>query len=195
MRELMAVEYVSLDGVIQAPGFDGEDREGGFTRGGWTQPYMSDHRRYNEELYPTAGAFLLGRKTYALFAEYWPKVTDEDDLIARALNRRPKYVVSRTLSEVKWKGTTILDGDAAAQVATLKEGAGKAIFLVGSSELAQTLMEHDLIDVYQLWVHPVVLGLGKRLFRDGGPSTTLMLIDSRTTSLGIVIQTYRTTRT
>jgi dihydrofolate reductase len=181
--------------VIQGPGFDREDVEGGFTRGGWIQPYMADHRRYNEELYPTAGAFLLGRKTYEIFGHYWPKVTQEDDLIARALNTRPKYVASRTLSKVEWKGTTILSGDLPAQVAKLKEEPGKPIFLVGSSELAQTLIDHGLIDLYHLWIHPVVLGEGKRIFRDGGPTRTLQLVDSRTTALGLVIQTYRTLKT
>ena len=191
----MAVDYVSLDGVIQGPGFDREDVDGGFTRGGWIRPYIADHRRYGDELYPTAGAFLLGRRTYEIFAEYWPTVTKEDDLIARALNTRPKYVASRTLTKVEWKGTTILSGDVAAQVAALKQESGKTIFLVGSSALAQSLMNLDLIDVFQLWIHPVVLGQGKRLFRDGAPNRTLKLIDSRTTSLGVVIQTYRTMRT
>jgi dihydrofolate reductase len=191
----MAVEYVSLDGVIQGPGFDREDVDGGFTRGGWVRPYMADHRRYGDELYPTAGAFLLGRRTYEIFAAYWPTVTDDGDLIARALNTRPKYVASRTLSDVTWDRTTILAGDVAAQVTKLKEGSGKPIFLVGSSDLAQDLMRHGLIDIYQLWVHPVVLGEGKRLFRDGGPSRTLKLTDTRTTSLGLVIKTYRATRT
>jgi dihydrofolate reductase len=195
MREVMAVDFVSLDGVIQGPGFDREDVDGGFTRGGWIRPYIADHRRYGDELYPTAGAFLLGRRTYEIFAEYWPTVTKEDDLIARALNTRPKYVASRTLTKVEWKGTTILSGDVAAQVAALKQESGKTIFLVGSSALAQSLMDLDLVDVFQLWVHPVVLGQGKRLFRDGGPNRTLTLIDSRTTSLGVVIQTYRTIRT
>jgi dihydrofolate reductase len=195
MREVMAVDYVSLDGVIQGPGFDREDVDGGFTRGGWIRPYIADHRRYGDELYPTAGAFLLGRRTYEIFAEYWPTVTKEDDLIARALNTRPKYVASRTLTKVEWKGTTILSGDVAAQVAALKQESGKTIFLVGSSALAQSLMDLDLIDVFQLWIHPVVLGQGKRLFRDGAPNRTLKLIDSRTTSLGVVILTYRTMRT
>jgi dihydrofolate reductase len=195
VREVMAVDYVSLDGVIQGPGFDREDVDGGFTRGGWIRPYIADHRRYGDELYPTAGAFLLGRRTYEIFAEYWPTVTKEDDLIARALNTRPKYVASRTLTKVEWKGTTILSGDVAAQVAALKQESGKTIFLVGSSALAQSLMDMDLVDVFQLWIHPVVLGQGKRLFRDGAPNRTLKLIDSRTTSLGVVIQTYRTMRT
>jgi dihydrofolate reductase len=195
MREVMAVDYVSLDGVIQGPGFDREDVDGGFTRGGWIRPYIADHRRYGDELYPTAGAFLLGRRTYEIFADYWPTVTKEDDLIARALNTRPKYVASRTLTKVEWKGTTIISGDVAAQVAALKQETGKTIFLVGSSALAQSLMDLDLVDVVQLWIHPVVLGQGKRLFRDGGPNRTMKLIDSRTTSLGVVIQTYRTMRT
>jgi dihydrofolate reductase len=186
----MVVEYVSLDGVIQAPGHKTEDPAGGFAHGGWTQPYMADHRRYNNELYPTIGAFLLGRLTYQIFAEYWPTVTDPNDDIARALNTRPKYVASTTLKTTDWKGTTLISGDVATEVAKLKEQPGKPILVVGSSALAQTLMEHGLVDVYQLWLHPVVLGNGKRLFRDGGPRTPLRLVDTRATGLGLVILTY-----
>src|SRR5215510_1816283 len=111
VRNLVVVEYVSLDGVIQAPGHPGEDRDGGFAHGGWTGGFMGDHRRYNSQLFPAAGAFLLGRRTYEIFAAYWPTVTDEGDQIARALNSRPKYVVTTTLRETAWPGTTILTGD------------------------------------------------------------------------------------
>ena len=100
MRKLAVIEYVSLDGVVQAPGHAGEDPEGGFVHGGWTGPFMADHRRYNTQLFPTAGAFLFGRRTYEIFAEYWPTVTDEADRIAGALNSRPKYVASTTLRAI-----------------------------------------------------------------------------------------------
>lgn len=190
MRKLIVTEYVSLDGVTQAPGHAGEDRDGGFTRGGWTGAFMDDHRRYNDELFQMAGAVLLGRVTYEIFDGYWPTVTDEEDEIARALNSLPKYVASTTLSEAKWEGTTLIKTDLPGEVAKLKEQPGKPIIVVGSSELAQGLMQHGLVDEYQLWVHPVVLGSGKRLFRDGGPTTQLQLVDSRTTVTGLVILTY-----
>jgi len=118
MRNLVVIEYVSLDGVIQAPGHAGEDHDGGFAQGGWTGGFMDDHRHYNSQLFPTAGAFLLGRRTYEIFAEYWPSVTDEDDRIADALNSRPKYVASTTLRDVTWPGTTILSGKIRDEVAS-----------------------------------------------------------------------------
>ena len=192
MRKLIVVEYASLDGVVQAPGHAAEDVADGFAQGGWTGPFMPDHRRYNTELYQTAGAFLLGRLTYEIFAAYWPTVTDEDDEIARALNGLPKYVASTTLDGAGWQPTTVLEGDLAGEVATLKAAPGRPILVVGSSGLAQALMRHGLVDEYQLWLHPVVLGGGKRLFRDGGPPATLRLVDSRTTGSGLVILTYQT---
>jgi dihydrofolate reductase len=191
MRKLIVAEYVSLDGVIQAPGHAGEDDDGGFTQGGWTGPYMADHRRYNDEFYQLAGGFLFGRRTYDIFAASWPTVTDEADQIARALNTLPKYVASRTRPEVDWAGTTILDGDVAAAVADLKQQPGEPLVLVGSGQLAQSLQDADLVDEYRLWLHPVVLGGGKRLFRDGGPPASFRLADSQTTSGGLVILTYQ----
>jgi dihydrofolate reductase len=194
VRRLAVVEYVSLDGVVQAPGHAGEDPEGGFAHGGWTGPYMADHRRYNSLLFPTAGAFLFGRRTYEIFAEYWPTVTDESDRIAGALNSRPKYVASTRLRDPTWAGTTILTGDVGEEVGKLKEQPGDPILVVGSANLAQTLLAHDLVDEYQLWLHPVVLGGGKRLFdsrdRDHG-LLELRLVDSTTTGGGLVILTYR----
>ena len=180
---------MSLDGVIQGPGHAGEDREGGFEAGGWTGPQMPDHRRYNTESFQTAGAFLLGRLTYQIWAAYWPTVRDEEDLIASALNRMPKYVASRTLDRADWNGTTIIR-DIPADVPRLKSQPGKPIFVMGSSGLAQTLMENRLIDEYQLWLHPVVLGRGKRLFREGGPAAQMRLVDTRTTAAGLVILSY-----
>jgi dihydrofolate reductase len=189
VRKLIAIEYVSLDGVIQGPGHAGEDREGEFEAGGWTGPQMPDHRRYNTESFQTAGAFLLGRLTYQIWAAYWPTVRDEDDLIAAALNRLPKYVASRTLDRADWAGTTIIR-DIATEVPRLKSQPGKPIFVMGSSGLAQTLMENRLIDEYQLWLHPVVLGRGKRLFREGGAAAQMRLVDTRTTAAGLVILSY-----
>ena len=194
MRSVVVVEYVSLDGVIQAPGHPGEDPEGWFEHGGWTGPFMDDHRRYMREAFRAAGAVVLGRVTYQIFAAYWPTVTDEEDEIARALNSLPKYVASATLNEAEWDGTTVIKSDVAEEVARLKEQPGRDILVVGSSGLAQTLMHHDLVDEYQLWLHPVVLGSGKRLFREGAPTTTLRLADSKTASSGLVILTYEPDR-
>ena len=155
---------------------------------------MADHRRYLSEAFPAAGAFLLGRLTYEIFAAYWPTVTDGEDEIARALNSLPKYVASTTLNEAKWDGTTLIKGDVAEEVARLKEQPGRDILVVGSSGLAQTLMHHDLIDEYQLWLHPIVLGNGKRLFREDSPTTALRLVDSRIAGSGLVILTYEPDR-
>jgi dihydrofolate reductase len=191
---LLVVEYVSLDGVIQAPGHAGEDPDGGFAHGGWTGPFMAEHRRYNSRLYPTAGGFVLGRRTYEIFAAYWPTVTDQTDRIAHALNTRPKYVASTTLFEAAWPGTTVLTGEVAEQVAKLKQqpGDGGPLLVIGSATLAQTLAAHHLVDEYQLLVHPVVLGSGKRLFDDrGGDRVDLRLVDSTTASSGLVLLTYQ----
>jgi len=189
---LVVVEYVSLDGVIQAPGHAGEDQDGGFAHGGWTGGFMADHGRRNSQLFPTAGAFLLGRRTYEIFAAYWPTVTDERDQIARALNSRPKYVVSSTLREAAWPGTTVLGGDVARQVAELKKEPGGPVLVLGSSRLVPALLAHGLVDEYQLWLHPVVLGGGKRMFGDShGNRVDLLLVDSTTTGSGLVILTYQ----
>lgn len=192
MSSLIAVEYVSLDGVIQAPGHAAEDQDDGF-EGGWTAPFMADHRRYNSESFQAAGAFLLGRHTYEIWAEYWPTVSDADD-IARALNTKPKYVASTTLKRANWHRTTLLGADVPADVERLKRDPGGPILLIGSSDLTQTLIEHDLVDEYQLWLHPVVLGGGKRLFRDGNPPGSLRLIDSTTTTTGLVLLRYERVR-
>jgi dihydrofolate reductase len=190
MSTIVVIEYTSLDGVIQGPGHAGEDTDGGFQRGGWTVPFMAEHGRYLSPLFQAAGGFLLGRRTYDIWARYWPTVTDEKDQIARALNTRPKYVASATLEEPTWEGTTVLR-DVPGEVAKLREQPGGQILLMGSSALTQSLMAHGLVDEYQLWVHPLVLGGGKKLFRDGGPAISLRLADSTTTPGGLVILTYR----
>jgi dihydrofolate reductase len=189
VRPLVVTEYVSLDGVVQAPGHVGEDVEGGFAHGGWTGEAMADHLRYNSESFQTAGAFLLGRLTYDIFAAYWPTVTDAGDEIARALNTLPKYVASRTLADPKWPGTKVIR-DVDREVGELKLEPGRPIFVLGSSGLAQSLMTADLVDEYELWLHPIVLGHGKKLFRDGCPKADMRLIDTRTTSRGLVILRY-----
>jgi dihydrofolate reductase len=140
-------------------------------------------------LFQAADGFLLGRQTYDIWARYWPTVTDTNDQIARSLNTRPKYVASATLTEPAWEGTTV-PRDVPREVAKLRQQPGQAILLMGSSALAQSLMTHGLVDEYQLWVHPVVLGGGKKLFRDGGPAISLRLASSTTTAGGLVILSY-----
>jgi dihydrofolate reductase len=189
MRKLIVSQYVSLDGVVQAPGHAQEDDEGGFGQGGWSTPFMQEHLRYNSVSFQSAGAFLLGRVTYDIWAPYWPTVTDETNEIARALNTLPKYVASRTLANPEWAGTRVIR-DVPAEVDALKRQPGKPIYVLGSGTLAQTLMQHALVDEYELLLHPVVLGEGKRLFRDGATTASLRLVDSRTTASGLVILTY-----
>jgi len=190
VSRIAVIEYTSLDGVIQGPGHAGEDTDGGFQRGGWTGPFMAEHGHYMSAVFEAAGGFLLGRRTYDIWAAFWPAVTDPGDQIARALNTRPKYVASATLTEPGWAGTTVLR-DVPGEVARLRQQPGQPILLMGSSALAQSLMAHGLVDEYQLWVHPVVLGIGKKLFRDGGPTLSLRLADSTTTAGGLVILTYQ----
>ena len=190
VSRIVVIEYTSLDGVIQGPGHAGEDTDGGFRQGGWTGPFMAEHGHYLSALFQAAGGFLLGRRTYDIWAPFWSQVTDESDRIARALNTRPKYVASATLTEPAWAGTTVLR-DVPGEVAALREQPGQPILLMGSSALAQSLIAHGLVDEYRLWVHPVVLGGGKKLFRDGGPAISLRLADSTTTGGGLVILTYQ----
>ena len=192
---LIVSEFLSLDGVMQAPGDSDEDRSAGFEHGGWQMPYL-DEAAGNaiSDGMATAGGFLLGRRTYEIFAAFWPSQPD-DDPIAATLNNLPKYVASTTLNEpLEWRNATLLEGDVAEAVATLKRQPGKDLHVIGSGELAQTLMRHDLVDEYRLMLHPLVLGSGRRLFRDGNPRTALRLVDTTTSSTGVLILTYRPAR-
>jgi dihydrofolate reductase len=193
MRKLILTEYLSLDGVMQAPGHAEEDRDGGFEHGGWTDTHMEDHFRVNSDSFQRAGAFIFGRRTYEIFEQYGPTVTDENNEIARALNTQPKYVAPRTLETAGWPGTTVIR-NVPREVASLKQDSGRPIFLVGSSDLARTLIANDLVGEYELWLHPVLLGTGKRLFRDDSPKSDLRLVESRTTGAGLVILTYAVRR-
>ena len=189
--KLIVGTFLSLDGVMQAPGAPDEDRDGGFDLGGWLVPYADeDMGRFMDESIAATDAFLLGRKTYEIFAAHWPLVTDENDPIATSLNSKPKYVASRTLDKVEWNNSTLLEGDVAEEVAKLKRQPGEVLQVQGSGELAQTLMRHDLVDEYRLLVYPVVLGKGKRLFREGNVPAALRLVDTKTTGTGVAIHTY-----
>jgi dihydrofolate reductase len=191
MSKLVVLEYVSLDGVIQAPGHAAEDPEGGFSHGGWTAPFIPAHRHHVVPSFQAADAFLFGRLTYDIFAAFWPTVSDPTDEIAAALNTRPKFVASRTLRDPGWAGTTVLGGDVPAQVAELRDRPGRELVVVGSSQLAQSLADHDLVDEYRLLVHPIVVGTGKKLFGDRADTTPMELVEVTTGTDGLVLVTYR----
>ena len=184
--------FVTLDGVMQAPGGPDEDRDGGFEYGGWQFTYGDqDVGAAIVNWFTQASAFLLGRRTYQIFAGYWPRVTDPDDPIASRLNALPKYVASATLASVDWHNSHLLDGDLPAEVAKLKEQPGNELQVHGSGELAQTLIEHDLVDEYRLLTYPVRLGSGKKLFRGGAKAAALRLTSGTVTSSGIIVATYQ----
>lgn len=195
MRKVIVNEFLSLDGVMQGPGDPDEDRSGGFEHGGWQMPYFDDDfaKVAFEGMAETDG-YLFGRRTYEIMAAYWP--TQPDDVpFAASLNGLPKYVASTTLSEpLEWRNSTLLQGDVAKAVAELKEQPGKNLVVLGSGELVQTLMENDVVDEYGLSFHPIVLGSGKRLFREGSPKRPLRLVRSMTTSTGVIVATYEPDR-
>jgi dihydrofolate reductase len=195
MRKVIVNEFLSLDGVMQAPGSPDEDRSGGFAHGGWQMPYFDDvFAGVAAEGIAETGGYLFGRRTYEIMAAYWPSQPD-DDMFAATLNNLPKYVASTTLSEpLEWKNSTLLQGDVAKAVAELKEQPGGNLVVLGSGELVQTLMENDLVDEYGLMINPIVLGSGKRLFRDGSAKRPLRLVRSKTSSTGVLIATYEPAR-
>jgi dihydrofolate reductase len=193
MSKLTVVTSLTLDGVMQAPGRPDEDPRGGFEHGGWAVHYNDEVMgRVMGERMARRGSLVLGRRTYEDFAGYWPKQSDNP--FTEVLDNTRKYVASTTLREpLPWKNSTLLEGDAADAVATLKQRPGEDLGVLGSGELVQSLMRRDLIDEYLLLIHPLVLGSGRRLFREGSPFGALRLVDSVTTTTGVVIASYRTT--
>ena len=189
MGELVVNMFTSLDGVLQGPGAPDEDREGGFEYGGWQAPF------FDEESGKVIGdhiagleALLLGRKTYEIFAAYWPRQPAENPIAAR-LNGAPKYVASRRVDTVGYTNSKLLQGDVAEAVARVKAQFGR-VDVIGSGNLVQTLLRNDLVDRLNLWVFPVLLGSGKRIFPDGDIGAALRLVDSKPTGTGVQILTY-----
>jgi len=191
MRKLVVGTFISLDGVMQAPGGPDEDRDGGFEHGGWVVPFIGAEfmAQVGAEV-EALGALLLGRKTYDVFAASWP-LRGEEDPIAVKFNSVPKYVASRTLDKAEWNNSTVLTGDLATAVAELKRQPGEGeIQVSGSGELVQTLLRHDLVDEYRVKVFPALIGSGKRLFGDGTLPRGLTLVESTTTADGVTMSTY-----
>ncbi|MFF8942763.1 dihydrofolate reductase family protein [Streptomyces sp. NPDC014864] len=191
MGKLVLTTFVTLDGVYQAPGGPREDTSGGFEQGGWSVPYGDeDFGRFVTEVFDRAGAFLLGRRTYDIFAGYWPKMTDPADPIASRLNGLPKYVASSTLTDPAWQGTTVIGGDLAKEVTALKERTAGELQVHGSGALARSLFAQDLVDTVHLLTFPVVLGAGRRLFAEGAVPTAFIHTGGRVTAAGVSIQSY-----
>jgi dihydrofolate reductase len=190
--KLVVNTFLTLDGVMQAPGDAQEDTSGGFKYGGWQLPFFDeDAGKITDEQTAATSALLLGRLTYQIHAAYFP-TAPEDDPFAQKLNSIPKYVVSTTLKKLEWNNSTLIQKNVPAEIAKLKNQPGSGTLSVtGSGQLAQTLMRENLVDEYNLWIHPIVLGSGKRLFGDEISPLPLKLVNTRTTGAGIVILTYQ----
>jgi dihydrofolate reductase len=192
MRKIIVDEFMTLDGVVQGPGYVDEDTSGGFKQGGWHMPHLDERAmKWITEGITSSGGFLLGRRTYEIFAAYWPKAGKEEEALANPMNTRPKYVASRTLkAPLAWQNSRLLEGDVAKAVAALKQEDGQDLHVIGSTQLVQTLLEHGLADEIRIMLDPVTVGGGKRLFRDDGVRRSLKLVDSEVTSKGAILTTY-----
>jgi dihydrofolate reductase len=192
MRKVIVNEFLALDGVAQAPGLEDEDTSGGFRHGGWHLRYFNDaSQQWVLKSITEAGGFLLGRRTFEIFAAYWPNAPEEEQVIAEPLNTRPKYVASTTLSDpLEWQNSSVLEGSVPEAVAALKQEDGADVHVIGSTQLVQTLIAHDLVDEFRLMIDPVVLGGGKRIFRDDGALRPLRLVEHEVTSTGAILATY-----
>jgi dihydrofolate reductase len=189
MRRLIVSAFLTLDGVVQAPGGPGEDDSGGFAHGGWSVNYWDE--RMGQVMGEAMGVpfdLVLGRKTYDIFAAHWPHASDDDG--AKPLNDATKYVASRGRPTLEWRNSVLIEGDAAEGIAALKRQDGPELQVHGSGDLLQTLLRHGLVDLYRLWTFPLVLGSGKRLFSDGTVPVALSLVGSTASSTGVVMATY-----
>ena len=193
--KLTTVTHVSVDGVMQGLGGPGEDRRGGFERGGWAPPlFVDEATTFLNGVFQRADAFLLGRRTYEIFAGSWGVWPDPGNSpIWKALNTQPKYVASTTLTEPRWANTTVLSGDVAAAIGELKAKPERELQVHGSGALIRWLLDKKLVDEITLLTYPVIIGQGTRLFPDTGPDRALELVESRATSSGVTIQVYRPT--
>jgi dihydrofolate reductase len=192
MRKVVVNEWMSLDGVVQAPGAPEEDTSGGFAHGGWHMSYMDETaQKAVLDGLTRAGGFLLGRRTYEILGAYWPNAPEEEQVVAEPMNTLPKYVASTTLSEpLAWQNSTLLEGDLAEAVRSLKREDGGDVQVIGSSQLAKTLFEHDLVDELRVTIDPLLLGGGKRVFPDDGARRPMRLVDSSVTTTGAIMATY-----
>jgi dihydrofolate reductase len=196
MRTLIVNEWMSLDGVVQAPIYPDEDTSGGFEHGGWHRPYFDDvSLAWVVENLERAGGFVFGRRTYETFAAHWPNAGADEQALAEPLNTKPKWVASTGLTgPLPWRNSTLLKGDAADAVAALRQEDGGDLYVIGSTRLAQALIARDLVDEYRLMIDPIVVGGGgKRVFEDQGALRRLRLADHRVTSTGAVLATYART--
>lgn len=188
MRKLVTSTFLTLDGVMQAPGGPGEDDSGGFTSGGWSVNYFDDRvGQAMDEIFAKKPDLLLGRKTYDIFAAYWPHATEPG---SENLNDAKKYVVSRTLDKVDWANSTLIKGDAVEEIIKLKASDGPELQVHGSSNLIQTLLKHDLVDAMHILIFPVTVGNGKRLFGEGTNPSAFKLVKSQIAGTGVIIATY-----
>jgi len=189
MRKIIAITHVTLDGVMQAPGGPEEDRSNGFAHGGWAMPFIDDaSKSIVDEIIAREFDMLLGRRTYEIFAAYWP---NQGGPVARAFNKATKYVVTRSLDRFDWEKSQRIDGDVVEEIRQLKASDGPELHVWGSGELLQTLIAAELVDEYRIWLFPVLLGGGKRLFENGVPPRGLILLETRSTPKGVLVNTYR----
>lgn len=185
MPKIVVNAFTTLDGVMQAPGGPDEDPENGFKHGGWQAAFVEEMMgKLIVDGLEDADGFILGRKTYDIFSNYWPKITDPNNPIATTLNSRPKYVLSRTLQSVSWNNSSLLKGDVVAELQKLRKQPGKALHTWGSTDALKTFQENDLIDEYRLFIFPVVLGDGKRLFENGTKPVKFKTTESITSEKG-----------
>lgn len=190
-RKLVVITFLTLDGVMQAPGGRKEDAEAGFKYGGWQMPFVGDKGKGLWEVMRKADGLLIGRKTYDIFAHYWPTKGKNVPGFGPYMNNITKYVASKTLRKTDWENSYLLKGPVAKAVARIKREKGKDIIIFGSGNLCQTLMRHHLIDEYFLMIHPLALGKGKRLLNPDGPKQDLRLLKSKITQDGILVLTYK----
>jgi dihydrofolate reductase len=192
MRRLIVNEWMSLDGVVQAPGGPEEDTDGGFRHGGWQMGYGDDlSRQFLLEYIEGAGGFLLGRRTYEILGGYWPNAAEDQQVIAEPLNTKPKFVATTTLSDpLEWQNSTVLQGDLAPAVTALKQQDDGDLHVIGSAQLVRSLLEHDLVDELRLAISPLALGGGKGIFPADGTLRRLRLVDCEASSTGQIFATY-----